>query len=65
MQIHSIGIDLGKTMFTLVTLEPSGKLLLVKKFTQEQLLVYMANLQTFLIGLEACSGANHVHCRLP
>ena len=29
-----------------------------KKFTQRQLLTYTANMQTSLIGLEACSGAH-------
>ncbi|MGA3133243.1 MAG: hypothetical protein ABSD59_20785 [Terracidiphilus sp.] len=29
-----------------------------KKFTQKQLVAFTANLQTSLIGLEACSGAH-------
>jgi transposase len=55
MQIHSIGIDLGKTTFHLVALGAAGKVLVKKKFTHKQLLAYTANLQTSLIGLEACS----------
>jgi transposase len=58
MQIHSVGIDLGKTTFHLVALGEAGKVLIKKKFTQRQLLTYTANLQTSLIGLEACSGAH-------
>jgi transposase len=58
MKIHSIGIDLGKTTFHLVALGAAGKVLVKKKFTQKQLLIYTANLQTSLIGLEACSGAH-------
>jgi transposase len=58
MQIHSIGIDLGKTTLHLVALGAAGQVLLKKKFTQKQLLAYTANLQTSLIGLEACSGAH-------
>jgi transposase len=58
MQIHSIGIDLGKTTFHLVALGAAGKVLVKKKFSQKQLLAYTANLQTSLIGLEACSGAH-------
>ena len=57
MQIKSVGIDLGKTTFHLVALGAAGKLLVKKKFTQKQLLAYTANLQTSLIGLEACAGA--------
>lgn len=58
MQIHSIGIDVGKTTFHLVALGAAGKVLTKKKFTQKQLLGHTANLQTSLIGLEACSGAH-------
>src|SRR5271163_4259994 len=58
MEIHSVGIDLGKTTFHLVALGDNGKVLLKKKFTQRQLMIFTANLQTTLIGLEACSGAH-------
>jgi transposase len=58
MQIHSVGIDLGKTTFHLVALGVGGKVLVKKKFTQKGLLTYTANLQTSRIGLEACSGAH-------
>jgi len=58
MQIHSVGIDLGKTTFHLVALGAAGKVLVRKKFTQKQLLAFTANLETSLIGLEACSGAH-------
>ena len=58
MQIRSVGIDLGKTTFHLVALGTSGKVLVKKKFTQKQLLAFTANMQTSLIGLEACSGAH-------
>jgi transposase len=60
MQIHSIGIDLGKTTLHLVALGATGQVLLKKKFTRKQLLAYTANLQTSLIGLEACSGAHFI-----
>lgn len=58
MQIRSVGIDLGKTTFHLVALGVSGKVLVKRKFTQKQLLAFTANMQTSLIGLEACSGAH-------
>src|ERR1700724_860561 len=58
MQIHSVGIDLGKTTFHLVALSAAGKMLLRKKFTQKQLVIFTANMQTSLIGMEACSGAH-------
>jgi len=58
MQIRSVGIDLGKTTFHLVALGDNGEVLLKKKFTQKQLIDFTANLQTSLIGMEACSGAH-------
>jgi transposase len=58
MQIHSVGIDLGKTTFHLVALSGTGKVLLRKKFTQKQLITFTADMQTCLIGMEACSGAH-------
>ena len=58
MQIHSVGIDLGKTTFHLLALGAAGKVLVRKKFTQKQLLTYTAKLQKSLIGLEACTGAH-------
>jgi transposase len=65
VQIHSVGIDLGKTTFHLVALGTAGKVLVRKKFTQKQLLAFTANMQTPLIGLEACSGAHFLGRALP
>ena len=58
MQIHSVGIDLGKTTFHLVALGAAGKVIVRKKFNRKQLLAYTANFPVSLIGLEACSGAH-------
>jgi len=58
MQIRSVGIDLGKTTFPLVALGAAGKVLVKRKFTRKQLLSFTANMQTSLIGMEACSGAH-------
>lgn len=58
MQNRSVGIDLGKTTFHLVALGTSGKVLVKKKFSRKQLPAFTANMQTSLIGLEACSGAH-------
>src|SRR5271166_5654577 len=64
MQIASIGIDLGKTTFHLVALDDSGKVVARKKFTRKQLLAYTANLQSSLIGIEACAGAHFIGAAL-
>jgi transposase len=53
MQVHSVGIDLGKTTFHLVALDTAGKVLVRTKFNRKQLLAYTVNVPAFLIGLEA------------
>src|ERR1700741_2941987 len=58
MQSRSVGIDLGKTTFHLVALGAAGKVLVRKKFSRKQLLVYTANMPASLIGMEACSGGH-------
>jgi transposase len=58
MQIHSVGIDLGKTTFHLVALGAAGKVPVRKKFSRNQLLAYTANMPASLIGLEAYAGAH-------
>ena len=40
-----------------MALGDNGKVLLKKKFTQKQLIAFTANMQTCLIGMEACSGS--------
>src|SRR5665811_1684480 len=58
MNIRSIGIDLGKTTFHLVALAEHGKVVIKKRFSRKQLLSFTANMQTCLIGMEACSGSH-------
>src|SRR4030095_563903 len=62
MEIHTIGIDLGKTVFHLVGLNPRGAVVVRKKCSRNQILRFTANLRVSLIGMEACSGA-HFLCR--
>jgi transposase len=58
MKLHSIGIDLGKTVFHLIGLNHSGEVVVRKKFSRIQLLRFTANVQVQLIGMEACGGAH-------
>ena len=62
--IASIGIDLGKTIFHLVALDCHAGVIVRKKFSRSQLLVYTANLPWSLIGMEACSGAHFLAAKL-
>jgi transposase len=58
MQIKSIGIDLGKTTFHLIALGSRSQVVIRKKFSRSQLLVYTANLPASLIGMEAGVGSH-------
>ena len=58
MNLFSIGIDLGKTVFHLVGLSQFGEVIVRKKFSRTQLLRFTANVQVGLIGMEACGGCH-------
>jgi len=58
MNLHAIGIDLGKTVFHLVGLSHAGEVVVRKKFSRTQLLRFTANVQVDLIGMEACAGSH-------
>src|ERR1700736_4690012 len=58
MELHTIGIDLGKTVFHLVGLNLRGEVVVRKKFSRKQLLQFTANLQVKVIGMEACGGSH-------
>jgi transposase len=58
MEIHTIGIDLGKTVFHLVGLNPCGEVVVRKKCSRNQILRFTANLGVSLIGMEACGRAH-------
>ena len=58
MELHTIGVDLGKTVFHLVGMNLRGEVVVRKKLSRRQLLQFTANLRVDLIGMEACGGAH-------
>jgi transposase len=64
MEIDTIGIDLGKTVFHLVGLSRAGEVVVRRKFSRTQLLRFTANLCVRLIGMEACGGSHFLGGRL-
>ncbi len=58
MEIHTIGIDLAKTIFHLVGMDAQGEVVARKKFSRLQLLRFTANRPACLIGMEACGGSH-------
>jgi len=60
MEISTLGIDLSKTTFHVIGLNARGMIVLRKKFSRKQLLVFTANRPQILIGTEACGGAHYL-----
>jgi len=58
MNIHTIGIDLGKTSFHLVGLNEGGEVVVRKRFSRAQLLRFTANRKVHVMGMEACGGSH-------
>ena len=58
MDLHTVGIDLGKTVFHLVGMNPPGEVVVRKNFSRTQLLRFTVNLKVDVIGMEACGGAH-------
>jgi transposase len=58
MELHAIGIDLGKTLFHLVAVDSLGNVVIRKRCSRTQLLAYTANVRVHRIGMEACSGSH-------
>lgn len=58
MELHTIGIDLGKTVFHLVGLNKGGEVVVRKKVSRKQLLQFTVKVQVHRIGMEACGGAH-------
>ena len=56
MKLHTMGIDLGKTMFHLVGLTVRGEVVVRKKFSRKQLLHFTANVDVEVTGMAACGG---------
>jgi transposase len=58
MEIYTIGIDLGKTLFHLVGVDSRGTVVVRKRCSRARLLTYTANIRVHRIGMEACSGSH-------
>src|SRR5271165_3751013 len=58
MDIRTIGIDLGKTVFHLAGINALGEVVVRKKCSRTQLLRLTSNIRVCLIGMEACGGSH-------
>lgn len=64
MEVHTVGIDLGKTSFHVVGLDQPGRVVVKRRPSRSQLLRQFANTPPCMIGMEACCGAHHLGAAL-
>ena len=60
--IHTVGIDLAKSVFQICAFNRAGKKLFNKMLRRNQLLRFLSNIEPCLIGMEAC-GSSHYWAR--
>ena len=59
MKIVQLGIDLAKSVFQLHGVDKTGKVVVNKSLRRSKMLTYFANLESCLIGMEACAGSHY------
>lgn len=59
MKITTVGLDLAKSVFTLHGVDEHGSTVLRKTVRRAKLLELFAQLPACVVGMEACSGAQH------
>ena len=59
MKVTTVGLDLAKSVFTLQGVDEHGRAVLRKTVRRAKLLELFAQLPPCVVGMEACSGAQH------
>jgi len=57
MGAHVLGISLAKNVFKVHDVDAKDRVVLTLRLRRDQLLPFIANLEPWLIGIEACIGA--------
>ena len=60
----TVGIDIGKNSFHVVSHDERGAIVLRQKWSRGQLEARFANMSPCLVGTEACVGAHHLSRKL-
>lgn len=60
MEVQTLGIDLGKSVFHVVGLDERGVIALKRRLTRTQLAVLVGNLPRCIVAMEACPGSHHM-----
>jgi transposase len=59
MQVHTIGIDLAKTVFQVHGVDESDEVVLARQLRRKQMIAFFAKLEPCLIGMEACATSHY------
>lgn len=59
MSVVTIGIDLAKNVFQIHGVDRCGKAILKKRIKRTQMSTFFANMESCVIGMEACAGAHY------
>lgn len=59
MKVSTLGIDLAKNVFQLHGVDHNGNTVLTKKLTRDKFVPFVMQLESCLIGMEACSSSHH------
>jgi transposase len=59
MQVTTIGLDLGKSVFQVHGVDAAGKPILARQLRRGQVVAFFEKLPPCLIGMEACATAHH------
>jgi transposase len=60
MDIHVLGIDLGKNSCSVVGLDSTGRVVLRRRMRRESIVALAAKLPGCVVAMEACCGAHHL-----
>jgi transposase len=60
MDVHILGIDLGKNSCSVVGLDATGRVVTRRRMGRESVVAFAAKLQGCIIAMEACCGAHHL-----
>src|SRR5215471_17289571 len=58
--MNIIGLDLGKTVFHLITMRPDGAIIAKKRLSRPQLVAFMRNTPPSVVAMEASCGAHYL-----
>lgn len=59
-KIKMIGVDLAKNVYQVHATDSRGRQIFNKAMSPEKFMIWMANVPSCLVGMEACGGSHHV-----